>query len=75
MKDKPRNFELVQVHELHDSAEVVIRDKNSFYALSGKLILIKNPKSVYPPDYFDDMTDLNNDSSVMNTFGRDNYGK
>lgn len=72
---KPRNFELVQVHEVRDGAEVVIRDRNNFYAFSGKLTLIKNPRSVYPPDYFDDEPDLSNDSSVMNTFGRDNYGE
>jgi len=72
---KPRNFELVQVHEADGCAEVVIRDRNSFYAFSGNLKVIKNPRSVYPPDYFDDKPDLSNDSSAVNTFGNDNYGK
>jgi len=47
-----RNFELIQVHEtINEEAEVVIRDKKSFYAFSGNLKRIENPKSVYPPDY------------------------
>lgn len=47
-----KNFELVQVHLTSDGeAEVVIRDKNSFLAFSGNLKEMKNPKSVYPPDY------------------------
>ena len=39
---KSRNFELVQVHEVNGCAEVVIRDRNSFYAFSGNLKLVKN---------------------------------
>lgn len=50
---KPKNFELVQVHEINGGAEVVIRDRNGFYAFSGNLKSIDNPRSVYPPDYFD----------------------
>ena len=33
-------------------AEIVIRDKNSFLAYSGKGIRFDIPQSVYPPDYF-----------------------
>lgn len=51
---KPRNFELVQVHEVNDCAEVIIRDRNNFYAFSGDLKPIDNPRSVYPSDYFDE---------------------
>ena len=38
-----------------------------------RAINIKN--NVYPPDYFDDKPDLSNDSSAVNSFGNDNYGK
>lgn len=47
-----KNFELVQVHEQNEYAEVIIRDKNGLHAYGGNLKKINNPKSVYPPDYF-----------------------
>jgi len=48
------NYELVQVHKSGDEMEVLIRDKNGYKAFGGKLIELENPKSVYPPDYFED---------------------
>lgn len=49
----PQEFELVQVHKKGvPSAEVIIRDKFSFEAYGGNLQKYKNPKEVYPPDYF-----------------------
>ena len=50
----PRSFELVQVHEMNGYAEVIIRDKNNFYVYGGNLKLMTNPKSIYPPDYFNE---------------------
>ncbi len=50
-----KNFELVQVHNRSETeTEVIIRDKNSFLAYGGILKKYDNPKSVYPPDYFED---------------------
>lgn len=53
MRSLPHDFELVNVNECKDVAETVIRDKNSFLAYGGNLKKIENPKSVYPPDYFE----------------------
>ncbi len=46
-------FELVQVHENGDYAEIVVRDKNNFKVYEGKLDIVSNPKSYYPLDYMD----------------------
>ena len=45
-------FELVQVHENGDNAEIVVRDKNSFKVYAGNLDIVNDPGQYYPPDYF-----------------------
>lgn len=45
--DKPKSFELVQVHECGDRAEVVIRDKNGCEVYAGNLPRSDQPKSYY----------------------------
>ena len=47
-------FELVQVHENGDNAEIVVRDKNSFKVYAGNLDIVSDPWGYYPPDYFKD---------------------
>ncbi len=49
-KDLSSKFELVQVHENENCAEVVVRDKNSFKVYAGNLDVDNNPKGYYPPD-------------------------
>jgi len=44
------DFELVQVHECGDHAEVVIRDKNGCIVYAGNLPKQNNPESYYPAD-------------------------
>ena len=47
-------FELVQVHEGKDCAEIVVRDKNSFKVYAGNLDIVSNPESYYSYDEFCD---------------------
>ncbi|KKN26722.1 hypothetical protein LCGC14_0872040 [marine sediment metagenome] len=54
---KSSDFELVQVHENPDYAEIVIRDKNNCQVYAGNLSLVQNPQSFYPPDYFGEEDD------------------
>ena len=51
-KQKVSEFELVQVHENGNNAEIVVRDKNNFKVYAGKLTISHDPISYYPPDYF-----------------------
>jgi hypothetical protein len=44
-----KTFELVQVHEIGETAEVIIRDKNGGLVYGGNLKKVKNPKAYYPP--------------------------
>jgi len=46
----PAEFELVQVHEAGEFAEVVIRDKNGFLVYAGNLQKMSNPRSYYAPE-------------------------
>jgi len=52
-KSMSEDYELVQVHKSGDEMEVLIRDKNGYRAFGGNLKEHENPKSVYPPDYFE----------------------
>lgn len=45
-------FELVQIHEAGEYAEVVIRDKNNFKVYAGNIKLSEIPRTYYPPEYF-----------------------
>lgn len=51
-KDLVSEFELVQVHENGNYAEIVVRDKNSFKVYTGNLSIDSNPKNYYSSDYF-----------------------
>jgi len=42
-------FEIVQVHENGNNAEIVVRDKNSLKVYAGNLKLMSNPDSYYLP--------------------------
>ncbi len=42
-------FELVQVHENGDNAEIVVRDKNNFKVYAGNLNIVDDPEKYYPP--------------------------
>jgi len=43
-------FELVQVHESGNCAEVVIRDKNGSKVYAGNLDKMDDPRAYYAPD-------------------------
>ena len=47
------SFELVQVDEVRDWAEVVIRDRNNKVVYAGNLEKVDNPGAYAPPGYWD----------------------
>ncbi len=49
----PAEFELVQVHEAADYAEVVVRDKNGILVYAGNLEKVPDPRSYYAPGEVD----------------------
>jgi hypothetical protein len=42
-----KNYELVQLHECGNYAEVVVRDKNGREVYAGNITKVKNPNSYY----------------------------
>jgi len=44
-----KKFILVQVHEIGNEAEVIIRDENGLLVYGGNLKKVENPKAYYPP--------------------------
>ena len=68
-KSMSEDYELVQVHKSADEMEVLIRDRNRYKAFRGKLQELPSPKSVYPPDYFEDETEWKKVEVRLNEHG------